>query len=107
MLTLERLQRVNAARQQEWDPTSAITIEYRGNELAGEVGELCNEIKKIARERIGIRGSRSDPQNVIKEIGDGLICLALIANHLGLSLEDCATYAFNTTSEKNGLKTRL
>lgn len=39
------LRSANAARQQEWDTNSQITPAYRGNELAGEVGEACNVIK--------------------------------------------------------------
>lgn len=53
------LRAANVARQEEWDPGDKITLSYRGNELAGEVGEACNIIKKIERERLGIRGSRA------------------------------------------------
>ena len=107
IVTLRRLQHKNIERQKEWDPTNAITIEYRGNELAGEVGELCNLIKKRARERLGLRGSRANDEDIKKEIGDVAVCLTLIANQMGFDLEDCVRFAFNETSMKYNLRTTL
>ena len=44
------LREANVARQREWDPSDKIMPAYRGNELAGEVGEACNVVKKLERE---------------------------------------------------------
>lgn len=102
------LRRANLARQQEWDPNDQITLAYRGNELAGEVGEACNVIKKIERERLGINGSRDTVAHLAEELADVVICADLIAMHEGIDLLGTAVPAkFNATSEKVGLKTRL
>lgn len=104
----ETLRTANIARQAEWDQDNAITLEYRGNELAGEVGEACNVIKKLARERIGIRGSRATKEQLAEELADVVICADLIAMHEGIDLLNEAVPAkFNATSEKYGLSTRL
>lgn len=105
MTTFHQLRQANIARQAEWDPNNQITLEYRGNELAGEVGELCNVIKKIARERLGIRGSRATKEQLAEELRDVIICADLIAMDAGVNLDP--TEKFNATSEKYGLKTRL
>lgn len=104
---LDKLREANITRQIEWQNGKDLTIEYRGNELAGEAGELCNLLKKVARERIGLRGTRANITDLKKEIGDVLVCLDLIANDLGLHLDECVEWAFNSTSEKYELKTFL
>lgn len=104
---LDQLLRVNRERQAEWDPENKITLTYRGNELAGEIGELCNMLKKIERKALGLRGSVPTKDEVIKEIGDGAICLSLICMDLDVDFWEAIRYAFNTTSEKYDLKTRL
>lgn len=101
------LRAANMARQQEWDPDDRITIEYRGNELAGEVGEACNLIKKLARERIGIRGSRATPEQLAEELADVVICCDLIAMDAGIDLDAAVAAKFNATSEKYGLSVSL
>lgn len=102
-----KLSEANAVRQKEWDPDDRITLEYRGNELAGEVGEACNIIKKLARERIGIRGSRATTEQLAEELADVVICAYLIAMSASIDLDDAVASKFNATSEKYGLETRL
>lgn len=104
---LNALRGANETRQREWDPTDAITLEYRGNELAGEVGEACNVLKKIARERLGLRGSRATIEQLAEELADVVICVDLIAMQAGINLAEAVQNKFNATSEKYGLKTRL
>ena len=106
-MKLSDLRAANATRQAEWDAESQITLAYRGNELAGEVGEACNIIKKLERERIGIRGSRATLEQLAEELADVVICVDLISMHLGIDLEKAVHDKFNSTSEKYGLKTRL
>ena len=55
----DELRAADQKRQAEWDTDGKADLAYRGNELAGEVGEACNVIKKIERERRGLRGSRA------------------------------------------------
>lgn len=105
--TFSTLRDANRARQVEWDKDAQITAAYRGNELAGEVGEACNVIKKLERERLGIAGSRSDVAALASELADVIICADLIAMHYGIDLDVAVTRKFNATSAKMGLKTRI
>jgi NTP pyrophosphatase (non-canonical NTP hydrolase) len=107
MTDLATLRAANVAREVEWDPDHRITLAYRGNELAGEVGEACNIIKKLERERIGIRGSRATKDELAEELADVLICLDLIAMHAGIDLSLALRDKFNATSEKYRLSTRM
>lgn len=45
------LHKANVARDKEWNPDHKCDLDFWGVELAGEVGETCNIIKKIERER--------------------------------------------------------
>ena len=101
------LRDANYARQQEWDTSGNITLTYRGNELAGEVGEACNIIKKLERERMGIKGSRSTLEELAEELADVVICADLIAMSEGIDLKKAVAKKFNKTSENVGLLTRL
>lgn len=101
------LRNANLARQAEWDTGNQIDAAYRGNELAGEVGEACNVIKKLERERMGIRGSRDTVDHLAEELADVVICVDLIAMQYGIDLDGSVARKFNATSEKVGLKTRL
>lgn len=104
---LERLRAANEKRQKEWDVDNQITLAYRGNELAGEVGEACNVIKKLARERMGIAGSRDTVSHLAEELADVIICCDLIAAGEGINLAEAVIDKFNATSVKVGLDTRL
>jgi NTP pyrophosphatase (non-canonical NTP hydrolase) len=102
-----QLREANAERQREWDPSDQITLSYRGNELAGETGEACNVIKKLERERIGIRGSRATLLELADELADIVICADLIAMAEGIDLGEAVQRKFNATSEKYALLTVL
>lgn len=99
------LRRANINRQAEWDPDSKITLSYRGNELAGEVGEACNIMKKLERQRLGIRGSRASQIDLAQELADVIICCDLIAATEGIDLMIAVRAKFNSTSDKYGLNT--
>lgn len=101
------LRTANAARQKEWDTDNQITLAYRGNELAGEVGEACNIIKKLERERMGIVGSRASVEQLAEELADIVICTDLIAMDAGIDLDAAVAKKFNATSEKVGMQTRF
>lgn len=107
MPTMKELDRANITRQKEWDPNGSITLEYRGNELAGEVGEACNVIKKLARERMGIRGTRATLDMLAEELADAIICISLLAANEGIDMDEAVKNKFNATSEKYGLATRM
>ena len=101
------LREANRARQIEWDADNQITVTYRATELAGELGEACNVIKKLERERLGIRGSRDTVEHLAEELADILICVDLIAMDFGIDLGKSTRTKFNATSTDNGLKTRI
>lgn len=108
MATFADLRAANAARQREWDPGGRLDLAYRGNEMAGEVGEACNVIKKLECERRGIPGSRATVAELAEELADVVICADLIAMAEGIDLLGQAVPAkFNATSTKVGLATRL
>lgn len=105
--TFPTLRAANLARQAEWDPDDRITLAYRGNEMGGECGEAQNVIKKLERERLGIRGSRATIQELAEELADVVICADLIAMAVGIDLDQAIARKFNLTSENHGLQTRL
>lgn len=104
---LARLREANRTRQAEWDPGSKLSLAYRGNELAGETGEACNILKKLERERLGIKGSRGSVDHLAEELADVIICVDLIAMEFGIDLGAAVAAKFNATSDKVGLSTRL
>jgi NTP pyrophosphatase (non-canonical NTP hydrolase) len=101
------LRGANIARNIEWANGNTIPLSYRGNELAGEVGEDCNILKKLERERMGIVGSRASVASLAEELADVVICIDLIAMELKIDLDQAVRRKFNKTSEKYGLRTRM
>ncbi|MFZ9386380.1 MAG: hypothetical protein ACO25B_00740 [Chitinophagaceae bacterium] len=84
-------------------------LTYWTTALAGEVGELCNMIKKLQRvEKGGLDGGSSytarDINNEMlkEEIGGIAIYLDLLASLLGISLEEAIIDTFNSKSKKYG-----
>ncbi len=106
-LTLGALQRAHVARQEEWCPDQKPDLSFRGNEMAGEVGEACNVIKKLERERHGWRGSRATKEQLAEELADVIHTAVLVAITAGIDIEPAVIAKFDGTSEKNGLTSRL
>lgn len=113
---LECLEEANKDRQLEWAGSEKVDYLFRMVELAGEVGELSNAVKKFHRATQGILGNKETPETVLRnleeEVGDVLICLDLLLNSLeaegiNIDLQTAVRMKFNKTSEKHGLKTRL
>jgi NTP pyrophosphatase (non-canonical NTP hydrolase) len=79
--------------------------------LAGEVGELCNIIKKLNRVRDGLVGNKETPEELQaalgKEIADVYLYLDLVARRANVDLEDAIVSKFNEVSERNGFPERL
>lgn len=103
MPTLNTLTAANKLRQAEWDPANLLSLSFSGNELAGEIGEACNIIKKLDREMLGLPGSRSSVADLATELADGIICISIIASKLGIDLDQAVIDKFNATSRKVGL----
>lgn len=108
-LTFDELQYKNAKRGQEWTKgaTGDTNLEFAVIELAGEVGELANAVKKRLRWLLKMPGGVEDLEPIREELGDVAICASLLANKLGVNLGDAVRDKFNKTSEKHGFETRL
>ena len=104
----DALRQANLARAKEWNPTGADTGPgFAGLELAGEVGELCNLLKKAERARLGLVGGSVSPAAIAEELADVVICADLVGLALGLDLWPIVVTKFNATSEAKGFATRL
>lgn len=83
-------------------------VAERGNELAGETGELCNVLKKMLRlQSKGQPVSEDLMRAAAEELGDVIICADLIAAKLGLDLQQAVRGKFNMTSRKIGSEVTL
>lgn len=109
-LSISKIQSAMQQRRKEWIHESVpqkATLSYYGNQLAGEVGELCNDIKKLERLRLGFVGGKNTRDNIPKEMADVIMCVALLANEMGIDLDTAVAEKFNETSEKHGMDTRI
>jgi NTP pyrophosphatase (non-canonical NTP hydrolase) len=104
---VKALRDANLARQAAWCPEQQPDLSFRGNELAGEVGEVCNAIKKLERERLGWRGSRDTIEHLAEELADVVIVADLIGLAAGIDLWSAIISKFNATSKKVGLPHRI
>lgn len=81
------------------------------NAIAGEVGELCNLVKKLERgdAQTFDKGAkiRLDFHAIAAELADVIIYADLFAQRLGVNLGDVVREKFNRTSEKIGSAVRL
>ena len=76
-----------------------------GCAIAGEMGELCNLLKKRHRSLL-LKDSIPD-EEVGKEISDVITYLDLLAARLGFSLEDLIRDKFNEVSQRVGFEEKL
>jgi len=86
-------------------------LTYWTTALAGEVGELCNMIKKMQRVEKGgtDSGSSYKARDITKEmlqeeIGGIAIYLDLLASLLDISLEEAIVETFNRKSAQHGFE---
>jgi len=104
------LREANIARDKEFNPDKVITLSFRGNELAGEVGEACNIIKKMERTRLGLYGGLPYglARDMLKdELADAIMCIDLIAMDLQIDLGTEVRRKFNKDSISFGFNTRM
>lgn len=119
MLTFAELRAANETRVNrwhksgldEWSPNDWMTA------LVGEIGEAANVLKKLKRiedempnisERSREVKSREDAMALLgPELADTMIYLDLLANRLGINLEEHVRSKFNAVSIKYGFPERL
>jgi NTP pyrophosphatase (non-canonical NTP hydrolase) len=106
-LTFNEVQAVNKDRMAAWANGQEFPLLFNATELAGEVGELLNNIKKRHRHEMGVVGGVVDDENLAEELGDVVICCFILANKLGLNLGEITAKKFNKTSVKNGFPHRI
>lgn len=87
-MNLSELRAANIARSHFWDPEGKLDWEFFCNELAGEVGEACNLLKKLHREELGLPGSRATKEQLATELADCVICIDLCLMSLDLPAID-------------------
>lgn len=71
--------------------------------LTGEAGEVSDKFKKIMRDKQGVIDD-TDKEEIKKELGDVLWYVAIIADTLGIKLEDVAitnTVKLKSRKERN------
>lgn len=118
-LTIRFLQYINAKRAVRWHQNGGIkswsALEWAGA-MAGEAGEACNAAKKLKRIEDQIANleegrSLTDEQNassqVVDEIADTVIYGVLLAERVGLDLEEAIRMKFNRKSEEYGFPERI
>ena len=101
-LTFKRFHETNCARAKadikhshKWIPLSW------GGALAGEVGELCNYLKKMAR------GDDIKKKKLAHEVADILTYLSLLSNELDIDMEEALIEKFNIVSKRWNSKHKL
>lgn len=114
MTTFSTVSETNRRRAIEWHPGGLeewSPAEW-GNAAAGEMGELCNVLKKILRADTGIQQASGITREELlamaaQEIGDTFLYLDLIAHRLGLDTYECVRDTFNRVSEREGFPQSL
>jgi hypothetical protein len=76
-------------------------------DLAIEVGNVSNTIKKQERERFGMVGARGSLDDMMHNLNE-IICLVhWIGESFGVAAGECVAHKFNLTSAKYGLQTKM
>lgn len=108
-LLFDELSLANAARAEEWRDAAGgenVIEDWSptdlGCALSGEVGELCNLLKKIRRGDKNI-----SLEDIADELADVVIYADILAQNLDIKLSNAIQEKFNKTSQKLNLKTEL
>jgi len=86
--------------QQKTEVKSDFDIKYMAIGLAGEVGEVLNEIKKLERDDHNIL-TTSRKEKLLAEMGDVMWYLAGLSNKCGFTLNDIILNNMEKLSKKN------
>jgi NTP pyrophosphatase (non-canonical NTP hydrolase) len=110
-LTFRELREANRTRcENTFHPIDAWSPTDWACAMAGEVGEACNEVKKLRR-LDGADASEEKRDELVQKIGhelaDTVIYADLLAERLGIDLGDAVREKFNIVSESRGSSIRL
>lgn len=113
-LSFNELRRINVIRCEEGfgHKLDAWSLSDWTVAAAGEMGELCNVVKKLNRNRDGIANTKGETEQQLRqaicdEAADTVIYLDLLLAWLGYDLSDCIVKKFNEDSELRGIPHRL
>jgi NTP pyrophosphatase (non-canonical NTP hydrolase) len=124
-LTLEQFSSFNATRCIEsfGETPGNYPVELWGLGLAGEAGELAQELKRLGdnerryiaavvqdrtEDRADLAQQRADIlAKIRKEIGDIMPYIDMIAQSFGWTLEECTIEKFNEVSDRRGSSVRI
>jgi NTP pyrophosphatase (non-canonical NTP hydrolase) len=114
-LSFQRMRETNARRCIRWHPggIEEWSVSDWGVAMAGEAGDVCDAIKKLRRIETGAE-NKSDIQTVEQaheaigiELADTVLYCDLLAQRLGINLDEFIKRKFNSVSEKYGFPERL
>ena len=103
----------NLERCNNWHSIDDWTPMEWGAAAAGEMGELCNVLKKIKRFDQGIQQNATSETReslvsmAADELADTLCYLDLVASSLGIDLSAAVVGKFNRVSDREKLPQRL
>jgi len=110
--TFSYVAQANRDRTEQWMGLNTWSASDWALATVGELGEVCNIIKKMKRLADGHPSRRELTMDeyralIEKEIGDTYVYLDLLAQRLELNMYDCVAKAFNEVSEREGYSHRL
>ena len=113
-MELKRILEVNLTRSDRWHPggINDWSLSDWAVALSGEVGEVCNVVKKMNRLRDGLaqKGVLTQAQYMEElrfELADVFLYLLLLSARSGIDLEAAVVEKFNKVSEEYGFPERL
>jgi NTP pyrophosphatase (non-canonical NTP hydrolase) len=100
-LSLNVLRKKNQERQKSYKMTEDWSLADWACAAAGEMGELCNKIKKLRR------GEDIPTKEIADEIADTITYLDLLADKLNISLPEAIRSKFNEVSDRVNSNVKL
>jgi NTP pyrophosphatase (non-canonical NTP hydrolase) len=111
-LSFRQFASVTKSRAERWFPIKQWSGSDWACALAGEVGEVCDVIKKLNRADLGRPGKNDPPRAELeaelgRELADVLTYAQLTAHRYGIDLAEALATKFNAVSEREGFPERL
>jgi NTP pyrophosphatase (non-canonical NTP hydrolase) len=103
-LTFDKFQQINAQRCREAFDENLHDVGFFCIAIAGETGEMCNEVKKALRGDYPIESVRD---KVLEELADVITYCDLMITKLGGNTEIELIRKFNKVSERRNCEIKL